>query len=231
MCAFLWVSVHVWLTKRGCVADSGSPPPQREGKRRVFVCHSIKLIHPRTMFIATGADLIFYKPVTNGVLYVLKFKRENEKQHTTVNNYIMQLDETLKLSCGIDATCFLSINDDDTLPGSKVLSFDRDGRRANPLYRQLFGRRDAILPGVSIWNNDSIEDATELGEDYNNNNMEEDSGCEDDDDYYDEVSGCAAIVNAPSSKGKQRAIGNSNESLYPHDSMQGCSVLQAEKVI
>ena len=173
------------------------------------------------MYIATGADLIFYKPVTNGFLYVLKFKKENEKKHVTVNNCIIQLDETLKLSSGRDATCFLSINDDDTLPGSKVLSFDREGRRANPLFRQLFDRNEALLPGVTIWNKE-IGDVAELSD------VDMDvapSGGE------EEVSEGVVTANAPSSKGKQRAIGNSNESLYPHDSMQGCSVLQAEKVI
>ena len=44
----------------------------------------------------------------------LNSKKENEKQHTTVNNLIMKLDETLKLSGGSDTTFFLSINDDDS---------------------------------------------------------------------------------------------------------------------
>ena len=187
----------------------------------VFIVQSTKFIHQKTMTIATGADLIFYKPVTNGFLYVLKFKKDNEKKHVTVNNCIIQLDETLKLSSGRNTTCFLSINDDNTLPGSKVLSFDREGRKANPLFRQLFDRNEALLPGVTIWNKE-IGDVAELSD------VDMDvapSGGE------EEVSEGVVTANAPSSKGKQRAIENSNESLYPHDSMQGCSVLQAEKVI
>ena len=115
------------------------------------------------MYAATGADLIFYKPVTNGTLYVLKFKKDNEKQHSTVNNCITRLDDTLKLNGGKDTLYFLSINNDDSLPGSKVLSFDRDGRKRNPLYMQLFGRKDSLLPGVSVWNMET-KDAAQLGE-------------------------------------------------------------------
>jgi hypothetical protein len=179
------------------------------------------------MYIATGADLIFYKSVTNGTLYVLKFKKENEKQHTTVNNYIMQLDENLKLSAGRDATYFLSINNDDTLSGSKVLSFDRVGRKSDPLYRQLFGGKNTILAGVSVWKKD-IGDAAELSEDDALNG----SSGED-----EEVSGGIVTAHAPSSKGKQRAIEYSNEPRTSNkkrsfdDAIQGGSVLQAEKVI
>jgi hypothetical protein len=133
---------------------------QREGKRNIFLCHSTELIHPNTFYGATGADCILYKPIDIGVLYLLKFKNGHEKQHSTVNNYIMLLDETLKVKNNTDATSFVSINDNDTLPGSKVLSFGRDGRRSDPLYRQFFNNKDVMLPGVKVWKKE-IEGATE----------------------------------------------------------------------
>jgi hypothetical protein len=133
---------------------------QREGKRNIFLCHSTELIHPNTFYGATGADCILYKPIDIGVLYLLKFKNGHEKQHSTVNNYIMLLDETLKVKNNTDATSFVSINDNDTLPGSKVLSFGRDGRRSDPLYRQFFNKKDVMLPGVKVWKKE-IEGATE----------------------------------------------------------------------
>jgi hypothetical protein len=114
------------------------------------------------LYAATGADLIFYKPVSNGTMYMLKFKKANEKQHSTVNNCIVKLDDTLKLNGGKDTLYFLSINNDDSLPGSKVLSFDRVGRKRNPLYMQLFGRKGSLLPGVSVWNMET-KDAAQLG--------------------------------------------------------------------
>lgn len=119
------------------------------------MCHLTRFIPPHTLNSATGADLIFHKPVFNGVLYVLKFKDGNEKQHSTVNNNIVLLDKTLKLKDNTDTTLFLSINDDVALPGSMVLSFKNDKRKSNPLYTQLFDRRDVLLPGVNVWNRDA----------------------------------------------------------------------------
>jgi hypothetical protein len=188
------------------------------------VCHSTKHIRPMNMYAATGADLIFYKPLANGTLYVLKFKKDNEKQHSTVNNCIMRLDDTLKLNGGRDITYFLSINDDDALPGSKVLSFDREGRKADPLYRQLFDGRDSLLPGVSVWNND-IEETAELSGDDVDGFQSESSENEED---------VAGNSNISSYRGKQRASGGRNEPSYMENNEASnagaCSVLQAEKV-
>ncbi len=175
------------------------------------------MIHPRNLFSATGADLIFYKLVSNGVLYVLKFKGDNEKQHTTVNNHIMQLDETLKLKDGVETTFFLSINDDDSLPGSKVLSFDREGRKSSPLYRQLFGRSDILLPGVNVWSK-VIEDAAGLSDDNVDDLI---SGLSEDEEV------ATGSVPGSSSNGKQRAT--------PKDQLSAAvanagSVSDAEKV-
>lgn len=117
------------------------------------------------MFGSTFADFIFYKPSANGYTYVLKYKGGNEKQHTTVNNYITQLDDTMKLNERSEGTFFHSINDDHTLPGTKVLSFDRDGRKANPIYRQLFDRKDTVLSGVTCWMKDVEEAEESSGED------------------------------------------------------------------
>ena len=99
-------------------------------------------------------------------MYVLKYKQDNKKQHSTVNNYISQLDETLKIAEGTETTFFISINDDASLPGSKVLSFDRDGRKSNPQYRQLFDQRGNLLPGVNVWYK-GIDDDSDIEEEGN----------------------------------------------------------------
>jgi hypothetical protein len=114
------------------------------------------------MYGATHADWVYYKYVATGVIYVLKFKNLNRKQHTTVNNYIEGLDETLKLAARTETTSFLSINDDQSLAGSKVLSFTREGRKTNHLYRQLFGLDGLKLPQVTVW--EKMVDAPELGD-------------------------------------------------------------------
>jgi hypothetical protein len=136
----------------------------------IFICQSTKPIHPNTMFGATGADFIFYKPIANGVLYVLKFKATNDKQHSTVNKLINQLDQTLMTMNSTSATSFVSINDDDALPGSKVLSFDGEGRKSNPLYRQLFNEKGVMLPGVKVYEKEISQDTqpeTSVVEDLN----------------------------------------------------------------
>jgi hypothetical protein len=122
------------------------------------------------MFGATGADFIFYKPIANGILYLLKFKATNDKQHSTVNKRINKLDQTLMTMNSTTATSFVSINDDDTLPGSKVLSFDREGRKSNPLYRQLFNEKGVMLPGVKVYEKEISQDTqpeTSVVEDLN----------------------------------------------------------------
>ena len=95
---------------------------------------------------------------------MLKFKKENEKQHTTVNNCIMRLEKTLKTSDGNDTIFFQSVDGEAVNSGSKVLSFDRYGRKENPLYRQLFSKKDSLLPGVSVWNH-VIKDEAQPDED------------------------------------------------------------------
>ena len=117
---------------------------------------------------ATKANWVYYKPVANGFIFVLKYKHTStvdcRKQHSTVNNLIEDLDNTLKLAAMTQTTSFLSINDDHTLKGSKVLSFDKDGRRENPLYRQIFGANDSVLPDVQVWDKE-IAAAAELSND------------------------------------------------------------------
>ncbi len=163
------------------------------------------------MYGPTGADLIFYKPVTDGTLYALKFKKGNEKQHSTVSNAINLLDETLKLNGGRDSTYFVSINNDDSLPGSKVLSFERGGRKSDPLYRKLFDRTDSILPGVTVWTKE-IDDA------------EGQSGSSDEDE--------GEVIAGSSSKGKQSpAMCNIANGSMIIDAPAAGSVLHAEKVM
>jgi hypothetical protein len=153
------------------------------------------------MYGATHADLIYFKPVENGYLYVLKFKDSNGKQHTTMNNYIERLDDTLKLGARTETTFFLSINDDQTLVGSKVLSFDRDGRKENPLYKQLFGAKGLILPHVTVWNKE-IADAAELSDENGHNDTS------DDDETLNEatVAGNVGSTTSSASNGKQKAV-------------------------
>ena len=114
------------------------------------------------MYGATHADLIYYKPVATGVIYILKFNDLNRKEHTAINNMIGLLDDTLKLAARTETTSFLSINDDPTLKGSKVLSFGRIGMKENHLYRQIFGVDGSMLPEVTLW--EKMVDAPELSE-------------------------------------------------------------------
>ena len=131
----------------------------------MFICQSVKSINPKTVGNATKANWVYYKPVANGFIFVLKYKHTStvdcRKQHTTVNNLIERLDTTLKLAARTEVTSFLSINDDPTLKGSKVLSFEKDGRQENPLYRQLFGANGSILPNIQVWDKE-IAAAAEL---------------------------------------------------------------------
>ncbi len=169
------------------------------------------------MYEPIGADLIFYKPVTDGTLYALKFKKGNEKQHSTVSNAINLLDETLKLNGGRDSTYFVSINNDDSLTGSKVLSFERGGRKSDPLYRKLFDRKDSILPGVTVWTNE-IGDAAEL-------NGDNAIGGSSDEDVEEEIA-----VSLSNGKKSATDCNIENCSMIINASAAG-SVLQVEKVI
>ena len=113
----------------------------------------------KTEFLsATKADTIFLKPIDQGVIYVLKYKKVNEKQHITVNNIIEAYDNVLKGKNGSKATSFRSINDND-LHSSQVISFERDTpRKDNHLYRTIFDSRNQVLPGVIVWDKFENED-------------------------------------------------------------------------
>ena len=92
----------------------------------------------------------------DGVLYVLKYIKTNEKEHKTVHNLIERLDLQLKTRDGTERTFFRSINKDDpSYP--KVLSFGRNERRDDYLYRTLFDERDNVLPGVPVWLKSELE--------------------------------------------------------------------------
>lgn len=173
---------------------------------------------------ATTADLIYYKPVVDGVIYVLKYTENNGKQHTTVNNHIERLDDTLKLKDQTETTFFVSINDDQTLTGSKVLSFEREGRKENPLYRQLFGKKGALLPRVNVWNKE-IAEAAELSEEENGH-----INTSDDEISEEEITPNApvAVSTTSGSKGKNRATGPP-KATTTHSNEAG-SVSNAEKV-
>lgn len=102
------------------------------------------------IFDKTDADIIYYKQVDNGAIYVIKYNGKNEKQHTTVDNNIEGLDSSLKAINKTETTFFKSINDEDPR-SSKVLSFERGARKDNFLYRTLFDKKDRVLSGVIVW--------------------------------------------------------------------------------
>jgi hypothetical protein len=71
---------------------------------------------------------------------------------------------TLILAARTQTTFFLLINDDQSLAGSKVLSFDWIGKKQHPMVRQLYGINDTILPDVQVWKQE-IAVAAELSND------------------------------------------------------------------
>jgi DNA repair exonuclease SbcCD ATPase subunit len=100
--------------------------------------------------------MVFHKMTDEGVVYVLKYIRGNEKQHTTVDAFIEELDKTMKSNRGTEATFFRSINDEDPR-SSKVISFGRKGRKENYLYRELFTKKDRVRTNVITWYKQGIE--------------------------------------------------------------------------
>ncbi len=125
---------------------------QRGSKRCVFVVQTTTKIQETNMFSATGADTIYHKTIDQGVIYVLKYEKGNEKYHTQVDKSIKTLDDHLKMHTSSETTFFRSINDDDTT-SSKVVSIERGARKENYLYRTIFDSRDNVLPGVTVLKN------------------------------------------------------------------------------
>ena len=194
-------------------ADMKNSGLQKVSKRSVFIAWSTKKFAKSMIFGTTGADLIYCKNVDHGVVYVIKYKSENQKLHMTVDNYIKGLDDLLKERDKTHSTFFRSINDGDPR-SSKVLSFEGGSRKQNYLYRKLFDKKDRVLPGVIVWTPENVDSSTE----------EEDS--DDENDSEDE-----AIE--PTNPGKKRARPDSEDrskkaKLHPPADDEGCSSVAGE---
>ena len=124
---------------------------QKESKRRIHVLYSTQPIQRSMLFSTTQADLIFWKQMDDGVVYILKYIASNEKRHKTMHNIIEKLDLLLKERAGTERTFFRSINkEDEAYP--KVISFERGGQKDDYLYRTLFDAKGNALPDVVVWN-------------------------------------------------------------------------------
>jgi hypothetical protein len=97
------------------------------------------------LFAATNADVIFAKKHQTGFIYLLKFKENNEKRHSTVNNSIDELDAILINHSASKHTAFVTIDEEHRGSG-KVRSFTGKDRLNDEYFRMIF---DIFAPKIN----------------------------------------------------------------------------------
>jgi hypothetical protein len=108
------------------------------------------MIDPFEVIKETGAEKIFFKAVSEGFLYVIKYHCSNRRDTNSIKRCLDRLDNGLKAKYDSEESFFLPIDDGASPVVSKVLSFSRDTRLKNSVYRQMFSFLDTPLQGVQI---------------------------------------------------------------------------------
>ena len=120
----------------------------------------MKKIHPRTLYETTKADVILYKDVPDGTLYILKYDDKNRKRGLTVDKYVSKVDTTLQTELKSAENMFRSIGY--TYDGNpyKVRAIPNECRLSDEYFCEIF---NVAVPkglwgyplrdGVSAWTN------------------------------------------------------------------------------
>ena len=125
----------------------------------MFICQTTAEMNLAMLLDNTKADNIYYKKYGTGFLVLLRYtSSKNEKMHSTVDNWLSELDNELKRVNGSSATSFVSVSD---VGSCKVRSFSGNDRINDYLFREIFdtsrlkrnGKDDECLrDGVMKWN-------------------------------------------------------------------------------
>ena len=125
----------------------------------MFICQTTAVMNLTMLLVKTKADNIYYKKYGTGFLVLLRYTySKTEKMHSTVDNWLSELDNELKRVNGSSATSFVSVSD---VGSCKVRSFSGNDRINDYLFREIFdtsrlrrnGNDDECLrDGVMKWN-------------------------------------------------------------------------------
>ena len=110
------------------------------------------------LYACTFADTIYFKELSYGTLYLLKFNFKNRKRILTVDNRISSLDSSLKIAANSNSTLFRSIGSVCDGPSSKVRAIPNDYSLSDEYYCDIFDVTSSkglygypLCGGVSLW--------------------------------------------------------------------------------